>query len=87
MFLREIEKMQQKTDFENNVLILEGNIGSGKSTFLRLLKENLDVDVVYEPTDRWQSVGAGGNLLDLFYILSVNISFIKGPNMEPCRTP
>ena len=59
--------MQPKVEFENKVFVLEGNIGAGKSTFLRILKERLDVDVVFEPTDRWQSVGSGGNLLDLFY--------------------
>ena len=48
-------------------LILEGNIGAGKSTFLKILKENLDVDIIFEPTSKWQSVGSGGNLLDLFY--------------------
>ena len=47
-------------------LVIEGNIGAGKSTFLRLLKEKLNIDVIYEPTDKWQ-LGQAGNLLDLFY--------------------
>ena len=50
-----------------NVLVLEGNIGAGKSTFLRILSKSLDVDIIHEPTDKWQKVGAGGNLLELFY--------------------
>lgn len=49
------------------LLVLEGNIGAGKSTFLRILKENLDIDIIFEPTDKWQQVGTGGNLLNLFY--------------------
>lgn len=47
--------------------VVEGNIGAGKSTFLRLLKEKLGIDVIYEPTDKWQREDQEGNLLDLFY--------------------
>lgn len=46
--------------------IIEGNIGAGKSTFLRIIHEQLDIEVIYEPTDKW-SVGTQGNLLELFY--------------------
>lgn len=46
--------------------IIEGNIGAGKSTFLSIIHEQLDIDVIYEPTDKW-SVGTQGNLLELFY--------------------
>ena len=49
------------------VLILEGNIGAGKSTFLKILKNNLNVDIIFEPTDKWQDVENEGNILDLFY--------------------
>ena len=59
--------MQQKEDFGKKTLILEGNIGVGKSTFLKILEDNLDVDIILEPTDKWQHVGDDGNLLDLFY--------------------
>lgn len=60
--------MQRQSNLKNKpLLILEGNIGAGKSTFLRILKENLDVDIIFEPTDKWQHVGEEGNLLDLFY--------------------
>ena len=45
----------------------EGNIGAGKSTFLNILRQNLEVDIIFEPTDKWQNIGTGGNLLDLFY--------------------
>jgi len=46
--------------------VIEGNIGVGKSTMLKLIQESLPVSVVYEPTDRWQN-GTQGNLLELFY--------------------
>ncbi len=49
------------------MFMLEGNIGSGKSTFLSLVEKKLGIKVMYEPTDQWQKVGSGGNLLDLFY--------------------
>ena len=48
------------------VVILEGSIGAGKSTFLELLEKHLAVQAVQEPLKQWQDVG-GGNLLDNFY--------------------
>lgn len=47
--------------------IVEGNIGAGKSTFLRLIGQALDVQIVYEPHEKWQDVNGAGNLLDNFY--------------------
>jgi deoxyadenosine/deoxycytidine kinase len=47
--------------------IVEGNIGAGKSTFLRLLTQYLDVHIVPEPHEKWQNVG-GHNLLENFYV-------------------
>lgn len=47
-------------------LIIEGNIGAGKSTFLKLVEKYLDTSVVFEPHTKWQDVG-GENLLDKFY--------------------
>ncbi len=47
--------------------IIEGNIGAGKSTFVSLIKKELDVHVVYEPHDQWQMVGGTENLLEKFY--------------------
>jgi len=47
--------------------IVEGNIGAGKSTFLRLLKEQLGLHIMYEPHDAWQKVGGEHNLLEAFY--------------------
>lgn len=47
--------------------IVEGNIGAGKSTFLRLIEDRLPAQIVYEPVDQWQHAAAGENLLDHFY--------------------
>lgn len=47
-------------------IIVEGNIGAGKSTFLRLLKNHFSAEFVFEPHEQWQNVG-GHNLLDKFY--------------------
>ena len=49
------------------LLVLEGNIGAGKSTMLELIKRNLPVSIIPEPTDKWQNVNNNDNLLDLFY--------------------
>jgi deoxyadenosine/deoxycytidine kinase len=51
----------------SNILIIEGNIGAGKSTFLKMLKKYLDLDIIPEPTEKWQKISAEDNLLDLFY--------------------
>lgn len=52
--------------FEQKNFIVEGNIGAGKSTFLRLINERLPVQIVYEPHTKWQKVD-DENLLDKFY--------------------
>lgn len=57
--------MQFSRNFMKSIIV-EGNIGAGKSTFLTLLKDYLDVDIAYEPLDRWQDIG-GENLLEKFY--------------------
>lgn len=48
-------------------LIVEGNIGVGKSSFLKLLADRLDCCVVFEPHEKWQQIGEAGNLLEKFY--------------------
>jgi len=58
--------MVHKTSFLKSFMV-EGNIGAGKSTFLRLIEEHLPVQIVYEPVDQWQQVAAGENLLERFY--------------------
>jgi len=49
-------------------LSLEGNIAAGKSTFLSILSEIVELLCVPEPVNKWQSIGPEKlNLLDLFY--------------------
>ena len=55
------------SDKSQNNFIVEGNIGAGKSTFLKLIRDRLPVQIVYEPHKKWQSVQGGDNLLDKFY--------------------
>lgn len=47
--------------------IVEGNIGAGKTTFLRMIQQHIDIQIVYEPVNRWQDVNGTGNLLEQFY--------------------
>lgn len=58
--------MQEPLQQRPRMLIVEGNIGAGKSTFLKIIQDKLASEVVFEPHDQWQSVG-GENLLDHFY--------------------
>jgi len=48
------------------IVIVEGNIGAGKSTFLRLIKDHLQAHLIYEPVEQWQNV-QGENALEHFY--------------------
>lgn len=52
---------------QQKCFIIEGNIGAGKSTFLRLINERLPVQIVYEPHTKWQTIDGQENLLDKFY--------------------
>ncbi|RUS73553.1 hypothetical protein EGW08_018681 [Elysia chlorotica] len=47
-------------------VIVEGNIGSGKSTFLNYFRRYKNVEVLKEPVDEWKNI-AGYNALDLMY--------------------
>lgn len=58
--------MPQLVDSKQKVLFVEGNIGVGKSTFLKVLQNHIDVITVSEPCDEWQDI-RGHNLLDAFY--------------------
>ena len=54
------------------IISIEGNIGSGKTTFLKKLKENYkhrkDICFLEEPLDKWLSIKDDeGNILDHFY--------------------
>lgn len=43
-------------------VVVEGNIGSGKTTFLNHFNKFTDVEVLQEPVDKWRNV-QGHNLL------------------------
>ena len=46
---------------------IEGNIGAGKTTILKIIGKNFDdVTFVEEPVSQWQNLG-GDNLLEKFY--------------------
>ncbi len=57
----------QKPYSSQPILILEGNIGAGKSTFLSILEQELSIDAIPEPTNKWQNLNSQDNLLELFY--------------------
>jgi len=59
--------MSQNKQDNSRLLIVEGNIGAGKSTFLRLIKDRLACQIVYEPHEKWQNISNKGNLLENFY--------------------
>ena len=48
------------------MILLEGNIGAGKSTVGRMLKASDSFDFIEEPVHAWRS-GFASNLLGLFY--------------------
>ena len=57
-----IEKLKSK-----KIYALEGNIGAGKSTIMKIISKHFhDVEFVEEPVKQWQNLG-GLNLLDAFY--------------------
>lgn len=58
--------MSYATYIPKPFVVIEGNIGVGKSTFLSLLDNALPFQMIPEPHTRWQHVG-DQNLLDLFY--------------------
>jgi len=50
------------------VYLLEGNMGAGKSTILKLIREHLpELEVVFEPVNEWHSDNHGESLLSNFY--------------------
>lgn len=58
-----------KTKKRPYIISVDGNIGSGKSTFLKILRETLDpkqVSFADEPVNIWTNVGED-NLLEQFY--------------------
>ncbi|MFA5306362.1 MAG: deoxynucleoside kinase, partial [Candidatus Babeliales bacterium] len=53
---------------EADMYLLEGNIGVGKSTFLRLIQKQCpEILVIQEPQESWSSQTYGQSLLENFY--------------------
>lgn len=49
------------------IICIAGLVGAGKTTLATLLKEKMpDVDVMFEPAEKWLDVHGQGNLWDLF---------------------
>ena len=58
------------TDTQPRFISIEGNIGSGKSTILKIIRENFpELSILDEPLTEWQNVGEKKdiNLLGLYY--------------------
>jgi len=47
-------------------IAVEGNIGSGKTTFINLFSQNPDIQIYFEPVEKWCDL-EGHNLLGLMY--------------------
>ena len=46
------------------IIFVEGNIGAGKTTFMRCIEQTkLNIQIIYEPVDEWRKSG----MLDRFY--------------------
>lgn len=57
-----------KSDFKNKAFfVVDGNIGAGKTTFLRIIADYLSAHVVFEPVAKWQKIIGTENLLENFY--------------------
>ncbi|XP_033217886.1 deoxynucleoside kinase-like [Belonocnema kinseyi] len=63
-FLRNV--VSKRSSERTFTVCVEGNIGSGKTTFLNNFKVYKNTTVIQEPVQLWRNV-AGTNLLDLFY--------------------
>ena len=65
------------------IISIEGNIGSGKSTYVKILKEYIDEnypDMAYfleEPVSTWQNINSedGKNIIECFYANQEKYSF------------
>ncbi|XP_011252155.1 deoxynucleoside kinase-like [Camponotus floridanus] len=69
--------MASPRKFYNNpfTICIEGNIGSGKTTFLNHFQNFNNATILQEPVDLWRNV-AGVNLLDLLYKDPINYAFL-----------
>jgi deoxyadenosine/deoxycytidine kinase len=71
------ENEEQRTHFEPDepmIISIEGNVGAGKSTLIRAIKDKIrredikDIMVLEEPIEEWNRISDGShNILELFY--------------------
>ena len=61
----ELKRRNKGTDRPFTVVV-EGNIGCGKTTFLHHFAKFAKIDILTEPVDDWRNVN-GHNLLQLMY--------------------
>lgn len=67
MIVQNNKNLSHKNKKKNKFFIsIEGNIGAGKSTFLKKITNELQCPLLSEPCDEWQNIN-GYNLLDFFY--------------------
>lgn len=59
--------MAHSTEMRPRLIIIEGNVGAGKSTFLKIIQDNLACQIIFEPHQKWQDISGKGNLLENFY--------------------
>ena len=57
---------KQSNKSKGFTVTVEGNIGSGKSTFLQYFKNFPEVDLIPEPVNKWKDVN-GYNTLEMMY--------------------
>ena len=69
-------KMTHQTICRPISIVVEGNIGSGKSTFLKKCLTLKDFTVLLEPVDKWTLVAGKHNLLKLMYDFCKDYLFI-----------
>lgn len=58
--------MESASENKPYTIVVEGNIGSGKSTFLQYFNGFEDIEIIPEPVELFQDLN-GTNLLDLVY--------------------
>lgn len=68
-----INNMSSKT-----IIAIEGNIGVGKSTFIKIISNVINSDIVYEPINSWLSMTnqSGKNILQVFYDDKTKYGFV-----------
>lgn len=66
--MKKVTKIETSVEPKQFTIILEGNIGAGKSSLLKLFERNKNIKILTfrEPLEKWTNIN-GINLLDLMY--------------------